>query len=74
VTVSGGQNRNEPLTGGPGYANIFSNFQTPLKLANSKRKLSHAPKNIQTLHGAIFEYFEQISQVGQLQILNRIHV
>jgi hypothetical protein len=31
-------------------------------------------KNIQTLHGAIFKYFEQLSQLGKLQILNRIHV
>jgi hypothetical protein len=31
-------------------------------------------KNIQTLYGAIFEYSEQLSQLRQLQILNRIHV
>jgi hypothetical protein len=30
-------------------------------------------KNIPILHGAIFEYLEQLSQLGQLQILNRIH-
>jgi hypothetical protein len=35
VTVLGSQNRNGPLTGGPGpVKNIISNFQTPLKLAN----------------------------------------
>jgi hypothetical protein len=31
-------------------------------------------KNIQSLHSARFEYFEQLSQLGRLQILNRIHV
>jgi hypothetical protein len=30
-------------------------------------------KNIQTLHAASLEYFEQHSQLGRLQILNRIH-
>jgi hypothetical protein len=36
--VPSGQNGNRPLTGGPGPVNIFSNFQTPLRFANSKRK------------------------------------
>jgi hypothetical protein len=31
-------------------------------------------KNVQTLHAARFEYFEQLSQLGRLQVLNRIHV
>jgi hypothetical protein len=30
-------------------------------------------KNIQILHGARFVYYEQLSQLGQLQILNRTH-
>jgi hypothetical protein len=31
-------------------------------------------KNIQDRHGAIFEYSEQLSQLGRLEILNIIHV
>jgi hypothetical protein len=31
-------------------------------------------KNIQTLHVFRFEYFEQLSKLGELQIPNRIHV
>jgi hypothetical protein len=61
-----------PLVCGPGPLNNFSNFQTPLKQVNSK-KLFRAPKNIQTLHAARFEYFEQLSALGRLQILNSIH-
>jgi hypothetical protein len=53
--------------------NIFSNFQTPVKLQNSKRKPFLAPKKIQTLHASRYEYFEQVSQLGQLQNLNKIH-
>jgi hypothetical protein len=30
-------------------------------------------KNTQTLHEDIFEYWEQLSQLGPLQIRNRIH-
>jgi hypothetical protein len=33
----------------------------------------HCSKNIQTFHGTRFEYFEQHSKLGWLQILNRIH-
>jgi hypothetical protein len=31
-------------------------------------------KNIQTLHVIRFECFEQLSKLGQLQIINGIHV
>jgi hypothetical protein len=31
-------------------------------------------KYIQTLYAARFQYFEQLSKLGQLQIRNRIHV
>jgi hypothetical protein len=58
----GRSNGNGPLTYGPGPLNNFSNFQTPLKLVNSKRRPT------------IFEYFEQLSPLGRVQILNRIHV
>jgi hypothetical protein len=34
----------------------------------------YCSKNIKTLHGARFEYFEQLSLLGRLQILNRIYV
>jgi hypothetical protein len=44
TTVPGGQNGNGPPTGGPAQQNIISNFQTPLKLANTKRKPSPIQK------------------------------
>jgi hypothetical protein len=47
------------------------------KIPQSLKSNSNASpwfKNIQTLHAAIFEYFEQLSQLGHLQIPNRIHV
>jgi hypothetical protein len=34
----------------------------------------HCSKNTQTLHEARFEYLEQLSQLAQLQISNRIRV
>jgi hypothetical protein len=40
----GQSNENGPLTCGPDPLNNFSNFHTPLKIVNSKRLLSHAPK------------------------------
>jgi hypothetical protein len=40
----GQSNRNEPLTCGPGPLNNFSNFQTPIKHVNSKRRPCLAPK------------------------------
>jgi hypothetical protein len=56
----------------------------PFKLSSQNSKLAQictlqnppfpCSKNIQTFHGAIFEYSEQLPLLGSLQILNRIHV
>jgi hypothetical protein len=57
----------------PTGLSFFFKIQNQLKLVNSNRMASSAPKNTQTLHEARFEYSEQISQLDQLQNPNRIH-
>jgi hypothetical protein len=44
ATILGGQNGNGLLTSGPGSVKQFSNFQTPLKIVNPKKKPSLAQK------------------------------
>jgi hypothetical protein len=42
----GSQNGNGLLTGGPGLVKSFSNFQTPLKIVNSKKEAFPYSRNI----------------------------
>jgi hypothetical protein len=72
-TGPGGEIRLGPLTGGPGPDSIFQ-ISNLAQIRKFKIEAFMCSKNIQTLNEAIFEYFKQISQLGQLQILNRIYV
>jgi hypothetical protein len=74
TTVPGGQNGNEPPTGGPGPAKYIFKFSNSTQTCKYKKEAFPYSKNIHSLHAAIFEYLEQLSQLGQLQILNRTHV
>jgi hypothetical protein len=62
------------LIGGPGLVKYILNFETPLKLANSKRKPSLTSKIFKLCMQLDLNNFEQLSPLGRLQILNRIHV
>jgi hypothetical protein len=69
----GGEIRLGLLTGGPDLVSIFlSNIRisSNLKIQNGSHPCSI---NIQTLHVDSFEYFEQPSTLGRLQIINQIH-
>jgi hypothetical protein len=44
------------------------------QMYKSKREAFLCSKNIQTLYAARFQYFQQLSQLGRLQSLNRIYV
>jgi hypothetical protein len=61
-----------PLTGEPGLVKI-SQISNSARICKFKIEAFPYSKNIQILHEAICSYCEQISQLGQLQILNMIH-
>jgi hypothetical protein len=73
ATVSGSQNRNGPLTGGPDLVKYIFKFPNSTQTCKFKKEALSCCKNIQTLHDSRFEYFEQLYQLGRLKILNRIH-
>jgi hypothetical protein len=52
---------------------IFFQYSKKLQICKFKFSASVRSKIIQTLHEAIFEYIEQLYQLGQLQIPNKIH-
>jgi hypothetical protein len=56
----------------PGWK--FSNFPKTTRKCKFKTNTFHCSKNSQTFHDARFQYYEQLSQLGQLQIAKRIHV
>jgi hypothetical protein len=51
----------------------FFKFPKTARICKFKTDAFHYSKNTESLHDAIHEYSEQLSQLGQLQILNRIH-
>jgi hypothetical protein len=53
--------------------NIFQTNFNPFQTFKFNADVFPCSKNIQTLHEDIFEYFEQLSQLGRLQIPNQIH-
>jgi hypothetical protein len=62
-----------PLACGPSpILNLFQYLKS-IQIIKCNINTFHWSKNTQTLHGAIFESFEQFSQLGQLQIPKRIH-
>jgi hypothetical protein len=74
LTIPGGQNGNGPLTGGPGPVKSIFKFSNSTQNCKFKKEAFPCPKNIKTLYMARLEYFEQLSQLGRVQILNRNHV
>jgi hypothetical protein len=73
VTILGSQNGNGPLTSRPGPVKKF--FQNSTLHSNLQIKKGSIPllQNIKTLHGDKITYFEELSKLGRLQILNKIH-
>jgi hypothetical protein len=68
------RNRHWPLTGGPGPVKYIFKISNSTQTCKFKTEGFLCSKNIQTLHAARFEYFEHLSPLGQLQILNIIYV
>jgi hypothetical protein len=52
---------------------IFFQISNSAQIYKLKMEAFCCPKNIQILHGAIFELSKQLYQLHQLQILNKIH-
>jgi hypothetical protein len=59
---------------GPSRFEFSSIIQTQQELVNLKMKAFPLSKNIQILYGRVFEYSEQLSQLGRHQVLDRIYV
>jgi hypothetical protein len=56
------------------YVKEFFKFPNSTQTCKFKREAFPCSKNIQIVHEARLECFEQLSPLGQLQIRNRIHV
>jgi hypothetical protein len=69
-----GKKENGLLTSGPQANSILFQNSNSAQTGKFKMEDFHCSKNIQNLPSARFEYFEQLFQLNQLKIPNRIHV
>jgi hypothetical protein len=67
-------NHSKLLTSGPSPFKQFPNEFQSFQILKFKTESFPCSINTQTLYDARFEYFEQLSKLGQLQIPNIIHV
>jgi hypothetical protein len=66
------RNRLGPLIGGPGLVTNFFQISNSAQICKFKMEAFLYSKNIQILYAAILDYFQQLSQLGRLQIINII--
>jgi hypothetical protein len=74
ATVPSSQYGNGPLTCGPGLVKYIFKFPNSTQICKFIKETFAWTKNIKTFHATRFEYFQQLFQLGRLQILNKIHV
>jgi hypothetical protein len=70
---SEGARSKRALTGEPAQFGDFPNLKKIVQICKFKTDTFLCSKNIETLYGPRSEYSKQCSQLGQLQIPNRMH-